>query len=91
MLILSGQPASYVSMHLGLLSRPRPPRPHASPFPSPYLPSLLVLQVLGLLFDANDRAGSPVPLSEFYNAAVSKDADLQEASPAGAEPLCSVV
>lgn len=36
------------------------------------------VQVLDLLFDANEQRGSPIPLSEFHNASVSECADLKQ-------------
>lgn len=36
------------------------------------------VQVLDLLFDANEQRGSPIPLSEFHNATVSESADLRQ-------------
>ena len=35
-------------------------------------------QALDLLFDANDLLGSPVPLAEFHNRAISEAANLKE-------------
>ena len=34
--------------------------------------------ILDLLFDANDRMGAPVPLTEFHNWAISEAANLKE-------------